>query len=632
VLGFRASVWYRYDGGWIDRVDPTTLAVVDKDSNHANTFAARLAFLWIPVDGVRVTPGIMYQNARKHDESDFWPAYSNLATGQFNNGTPERLPVPDAYYLPSIKIEANFDGMQLISNSSYYHRNEQTAYQGTVYDLGYFQSQGWLIGSCGSASTTAVPPCSWYPLIDNTGIHLPAGFANYQTPNVITNQQATWTQEVRLQSNYDSSRWRWTAGAFWSLSRETSVEELKDTQIIPFWNALFGITPESYFGNNLYYCNGQGTPNPGIPDCDIYYNANVAHDRQLAGFGEASYELVDRLTLTLGGRLSRLSFDLSHHGSGLENYLSEYAQASEQETAFTPKVNLAFQADPNDLYYATYAKGFRPGGGNAPLPGYCDGQGGLDQTGYPNGAPLTYKSDTTQSFEVGSKNNIAGSFRLATSAYYIKWNGIQQNVYVPYNCGLQFTDNLGTAVAKGFDLQADLAFGGGFSGDAAFGYTSARYTESTPAPRPRLVSAGDAISGEAAIDGGPGTNPPWTVALGGQYSFGLANHEAFIRADWEYTARNPWLAAVQDPLTTQYSPYTYTLSSTKFTSLRAGMSFGQVQLAAFVDNLFDSRTITNYQLSQLDANNPGVPPPVQQNSYTFRPRTIGITATYRARK
>src|SRR6202011_4635996 len=49
VLGFRASVWYRYDGGWIDRVDPTTRAVVDKNANHANTTAARVALLYQPV-------------------------------------------------------------------------------------------------------------------------------------------------------------------------------------------------------------------------------------------------------------------------------------------------------------------------------------------------------------------------------------------------------------------------------------------------------------------------------------------------------------------------------------------------------------------------------------------------------
>src|SRR5882757_7634638 len=41
VLGYRASVWYRYDGGWIDRIDPTTLDVVDHRANHASTIAAR---------------------------------------------------------------------------------------------------------------------------------------------------------------------------------------------------------------------------------------------------------------------------------------------------------------------------------------------------------------------------------------------------------------------------------------------------------------------------------------------------------------------------------------------------------------------------------------------------------------
>ena len=143
VVGFRASVWYRYDGGWIDRIDPTTLAVVDKDANHSNTVAARLAFLIQPNDSLKITPSIMYQNSRKHDESDYWPAYSNVAAGQFNNGTPERIPVPDAYYLPAIKLVADIGKTQLISNTSYYHRNELSGYQGTVYDLAYFQSLSW---------------------------------------------------------------------------------------------------------------------------------------------------------------------------------------------------------------------------------------------------------------------------------------------------------------------------------------------------------------------------------------------------------------------------------------------------------------------------------------------------------
>ncbi len=34
VFGVRASAWYRGDGGWIDRQDSVTGAIVDKDANH----------------------------------------------------------------------------------------------------------------------------------------------------------------------------------------------------------------------------------------------------------------------------------------------------------------------------------------------------------------------------------------------------------------------------------------------------------------------------------------------------------------------------------------------------------------------------------------------------------------------
>src|SRR5580692_8729248 len=50
TLGVRASVWYRRDGGWIDRVDPTAPgpqnAVVDHNANRAETTLVRLAGIW----------------------------------------------------------------------------------------------------------------------------------------------------------------------------------------------------------------------------------------------------------------------------------------------------------------------------------------------------------------------------------------------------------------------------------------------------------------------------------------------------------------------------------------------------------------------------------------------------------
>jgi iron complex outermembrane recepter protein len=649
VFGYRASVWYRYDGGWIDRVDPTTRDVVDKDANHENSVAARLAFLIQPTDGVRISPSITYQNSRKHDFSTYWPAYTDVSSGNFYNATPERLPDPDRYYLPALKIELQLGKTQFISNSSYYNRLEHTAYQGTSYDLAYFQSIGWPNAAyggydpngnglglpCGSASTTPVPPCSWYPLLDANGVHLPAGFAGYSTPNTMTNAQQTFTQEFRLQSDDPTSAWKWTVGAFWSLAKETSIEELHDTQINQFLTALYGEDSAAIFGP-FYSCNGFGTPQT-FPDCDIYYNNNRSFDRQLAAFGEATYSITDRLKLTAGGRFAKMSFDLNHYADGIENFGPDYFTGSYKENAFTPKVGLSFQMDPENLFYATYAKGFRPGGVNPPLPGGYLSDGtpnvctpGLIADGYGDGeSPNNYKSDNTKSFEIGSKNTIAGMLRIATSVYYIKWNDIQQNVYVG-SCGLQFTDNLGTAVAKGGDIQADLALGDGFSLEASVGYTSARFTKTS---KGNLAMAGDAISGEAAINYAPGTNPPWTVAVGPQYSFKAAGHDAFVRFDWEYTSRNPWLAPVQDPNSVQYNPNSYTLSSTSFASLRGGVTFNKLQVAAFCDNLFDSRTTTNYAEVQVDAFNPNIdqtlPSSVQHNNFTFRPRTIGITVTYR---
>src|SRR5450755_760218 len=248
VLGVRASVWFRTDGGWIDRVDDTTGAVTEKNANYAHTAALRFAFLWQPAENVKITPSIAYQNKQQHDISTYWPAYSNPGSGDFHDATPERIPIPDQYYLPALKVQVDFAHATFISNSSYYHRDEQDAYEGTVYDLAFFQAIGWpgALGSgtsalgCGPASTTPSEPCSWYPLLDSKGIHLPASLANFSTPNTIKNQQRSLTQEFRLQSNDNDSRWRWTVGTFWSLSKELSIEELNTPDLGNFLSSLYG--------------------------------------------------------------------------------------------------------------------------------------------------------------------------------------------------------------------------------------------------------------------------------------------------------------------------------------------------------------------------------------------------------
>ncbi len=650
VLGVRGSAWYRKDGGWIDKVDPTSGAVTDSNANHGYSYMLRLAAVWQPASMLVVTPSVIYQDAQTHDDGTFWPAYSNASSGHFNNATPERMPGSDKYYLPALKLELNLEKSQVISNTSYYHRDETTAYQGTVYDLAYYQSLGWptnpintdpnfgvLIPGCGASSVKPVAACDWYPLIDGKGIHLPTPFANYQSPNVMVNNQRAWSQELRWQSTDDKSPWRWTVGAFWQQAKQQSLETLSDSQIVPFFQYLYGVDAINDVFGDFYNCPGQPGTYYAIPACVTYYNNNHTTDRQTAGYGELSYAFNDQWRVTVGERYADLSFSLDHYADGLLNYGPgdpPTTYASHSETSSTPKVSVAFQMDQANLFYATYAKGFRAGGGNAPLPSYCDQD--LDNTGYPNGAPATYKSDSTQSYEIGSKNNFGPAFRIATSVYLIRWQDIQQNVYVPGACGLQFTDNLGTAEAKGFDLQADMAVGP-MKFDAAVGYTDARYTadsalraqfcpSTSNIPCLPLARDGNGISGQGSINLAPSLNPPWTVAVGAQYDFHAGDRPAFVRLDYQYQSKNHWIANLQDPTTSQYNPDTYTQPSTAFAQLRGGVTLGDWQLAAFVDNLFNSHTITNYQLGQADSFNPNYLSE-QQNQYTFRPRTFGLNAS-----
>jgi outer membrane receptor protein involved in Fe transport len=647
TLGFRASAWYRRDGGWINTVDPTSGAQTEANSNYQDSAMFRLAAVWAPASSFTITPSIVYQDTKKHNESTYWPSYSNPGNGQFNTATPELIPVNDKWYLPALKLQWDLGKSVIISNTSYYHRDEETGYQGTVYDLAYFQLLAWpnnpLTGGLSCTAAATPPPCPWYPLLDGNGVHLPAGFGNFQTPNTVTNAQRSYVQELRWQSNDETSPWRWTVGVFWQEAKEGSIEELKDpnNQINPFFNALYGEPATAVFGN--FYSCPDNSAYPYIPACDIYYLNNQTIDKQWAGYGELTYAFNEHWKLTVGERVAHTTFNISSYSDGLENYgpilpgqplVPRTGESS--ETPNTPKASLAYQMDPANLFYATYSKGFRVGGGNPPLPSYCNTDLQLE-TGLTS-APATYGSDSTQNYEVGSKNLIGNNLRVATSVYYIKWNNIQQSIYVAGSCGLQFIDNVGTAVSKGFDLQGELALDPLFF-DLAVGYTSARFTKDSALVNSSgqpVVRDGDAVSGQAVINGAPGTAPPWDIALGAEYRFHPWQHEAFVRVDWTYQSKNPWMAAIQDPASAQYVtgqvPAVYTPPATSFTSLRTGVNLGAWQLSAFVDNVFDSHTVLNYQMSQFDSYNyalSGSAPTVQQNQYTYRPRTFGINATWR---
>jgi len=608
TLGGRVSVWYRRDGGYIDRIDPVTLATDEKNANYDETMLIRVALLWAPNDHLKITPSFYYQDRYRNDVESYWPLYSNPGSDRYVSADPTQRSAPDRFALPALKIEGDLGAVKLISNTSYYHRKEETGYDGTLYNLGFYQSEVFT-------SSAFLP--GLYPLVDANGVHLPPGATDYRSPASINNAQDNITQEFRLQSADPDAKFIWTTGIFAAADRQSYLEQIHDPDLNQLSLAATGLPYSSFFvdpnGNPVLY-------DPRFPN-DSYFLQTYSEDKQLAWFGEGSYAITDQLKATLGLRYSKTEFSFHTLTGGPQLYLQPQGNnGDKKENSFTPKFSLGYQYDPHNLYYFTYAKGFRPGGANNPVPAAAcatDFQNfGITQS------PATYSSDTVSSFELGAKNNLDNRVKIASSIYYIRWNNIQQTV-VPPICQISFIDNLGQAVAKGADVQAEVAFTDSLTMELAAGYTDARYTKDsrlTPTETSPVVASGDAIEGQSDQPA-----PPVTVSIGLEYKFELFTRESFVRVDDEYQGRPKWASAGQDATTLQYDPANYTLSSTNFASARAGMTFGGWQVAAFVDNLTDSHTVTNYNWT-ID---PGDGTSRLERQFTFRPRTIGLTFTYR---
>jgi iron complex outermembrane recepter protein len=141
TLGARLTVWYRRDGGYIDNINPVTLGTVEKNANFDETVLYRLAFIWAPNDKISITPSIYYQDRYRNNVEDYWPLYSNPGRNDLVSADPDERSDPDRFYLAAIKIEGNLGFAKLISNTSYYHRAEVTGYEGTLYNLGFYQQE-----------------------------------------------------------------------------------------------------------------------------------------------------------------------------------------------------------------------------------------------------------------------------------------------------------------------------------------------------------------------------------------------------------------------------------------------------------------------------------------------------------
>lgn len=576
VLGFRASAYYRRDGGYVDREDYMNGQITQPNSNWENTANLRLALKWAVNDKLTISPSFYFQRLYLNDTAAFWQELSNVSAGVFRNGNRQTNPSTDPFYLTALKLDWDLDWAHLTADASYFSRRQHALPDYTQFDRAIY------------------------------GLN-PRYQAGDAAESPFKDSQDNTVAEVRLQSSDPAARLTWTAGLYASHLDENETQNIIDPTI----NAELGGT----------YCT-QLAPCPGgqIATQPLFRIV----DRQYAFYGETNFKITQQWSVTTGVRVERAEFtgDSIQYGpfvgptNGPTNPLPAHGSGS--STPVTPRFVLNYQPDRDDLFYASAAKGYRVGGINQGLTSFCSGD--LSNLGLTKG-PNTYNSDSLWSYELGAKNTLLDRrLQINSSVFLINWKGIQQNV-VLLDCGLQFVANLGQARSEGGDIDIQMRPIDDLFLDFSAAYTEARYTN-TVCGGP-IVCTGPGAAGKPLVSEGdrlPGA--PWTLTFSGEYSLPLIrDKQPYIHWDYHYATAQTALLPTQDPangISDTTIPGLPTISSL---AMRAGLRWSGVDVSIYGQNLTNEHPLL---FASRDT-----PFEDLYFGHSIRPRTIGVTATYR---
>jgi iron complex outermembrane receptor protein len=577
-LGFRASAWHRYDAGYVDRLDRRTKQVVKRDVDNSASDAARLAVGWKPVENLTLTPSVFFQRTHTDDASLLEVATSDPGRNEF---AASFYAIPqshsDRFVLPALKVTLDLGSFTLISNTSYFDRKTRTISDDTALNV-----QMWAL-------TGPIP-------------YLQPDFEPADALTRSETTQSNLTQEVRLQSTDPNGRFNWVIGGFYahSITHDAfDAENLGLLDEINYGQALQGLPPvgslEEYFGVDLYQGRYVVTQRTG------YY------DLQRSLFAQVDYTVVPRLRLTAGLRYTRADFRYQNFLAGPLYATDGMNTTSEVKSdPITPKFGVSFQANDDNLFYANAAKGVRGSGVADAVGALCVDDGAA--IGFDPFSSRQIKSDTVWSYEVGSKNRLAeGRFAIDASAYHVDWDDLQTTTVLP-GCGVNTTFNLGSAKIDGVDLALSAQVLRGLTVGVAASYMDARYTSALDDGSGNIIRR----SGE------PLDVAPWSFHLSGEYAFTLGLRDFYVRADHTRTTHDDTPVDVSSPLIDPAIPRP---PGTSVLDLRAGARFGDLDVSLFASNVLNAHPYLSLGHDTPDS--------VNFRTTTYRPRTIGITATFR---
>jgi iron complex outermembrane receptor protein len=269
-----------------------------------------------------------------------------------------------------------------------------------------------------------------------------------------------------------------------------------------------------------------------------------------AVFGQTSIPINDRLTATLGGRLSIARSD----GRALDTD-EDVDEPARTDFQASPTAALSWRAGGDVLLYSRYQKGFRVGG----LAVFATGSGT---------AAERYESDSLTSVEAGIRLGNPGTSPMSLNAAlsYAWWSDIQADLIDER--GLPYTTNLGDGRISGIEVEASWQATPSLRLDAAAFLNASSLTD----PAPAFAAAEETDLPNIAATGG---------RIGANFRAELASG-ADLSVDGAINYVGSSQLGIGAPLDVRQGDY--------FDSqIGARISLGRVGVSVDVDNLFDVR-------------------------------------------
>lgn len=249
-----------------------------------------------------------------------------------------------------------------------------------------------------------------------------------------------WSQELRL--NFQGDNVTALVGAYW-FDQDTETrnirnvsaaqQELADANWFAEFLRMQGVCAANFLCESIVPLFGSTVVVPR--------DRNILTTRNAALFGLVSWNFAERWALTLEGRYAEEKITRQAVIQDLGGEPEITPRTSATFDAFKPRVTLDWQVTDDNLLYALYAQGTKPGGFNGTV---------AIEAGVP-----TFDEEEVDSFEIGSKNVLWDGRVIANfAAFYNDVTGYQltQNVQAGANTD-SATVNAGDADIYGFEAE-----------------------------------------------------------------------------------------------------------------------------------------------------------------------------------